>query len=196
MDKSNPDVPFKISLQPETWFHEYGESLFRYALCRVRNPVTAEDLVQETLLAALKAKERFAGRSSVRSWLTSILRHKIIDTMRKSHREQDLMDGGLEEHAYEDYFDRKGQWKLKPNEWLVHPHKALEQKEFHDILQNCLTQLPPRLHAVFTLREIEEMEAEEICALLNITPTNLWVALHRARERLRVLLQQTWLNRK
>jgi RNA polymerase sigma-70 factor (ECF subfamily) len=92
------------------------------------------------------------------------------------------------------YFDRKGHWKIKPPDWQTNPRQQFEQEEFHDVLQNCLTKLPDRLRQVFILRELEDMDADEICQTLDITPSNLWVMLHRARNGLKGCLEKNWLN--
>ena len=92
----------------------------------------------------------------------------------------------------DDFFDRKGRWKPGQAEWLVHPRKAFEQKEFWDVFEGCLGHLQDRLRSVFVMREFEGLPAEEICEELEITSTNLWVMLYRARARLKTCLQENW----
>ena len=182
--------------QPENWVDEYGDVLYRYALARVRDPGLAEDLVQETFLAALKSRENFAGQSSVQTWLVTILKHKMVDHYRKTSRERNLdpeSDPVLDaDDAF--FFTRRGQWKNGPHRWNVDPHTAAENREFRQALRRCLERLPQRLAAVFLMREMDDMNTEEICNAFAITPTNLWVMLHRARRRLRHCLEETWIR--
>jgi len=176
----------------EAWVDEHGDALYSYALSRLKNPATAEDAVQETFLAALRSPERFSGRSSARTWLIGILKHKIIDLIRKESREQPLDEIETLDASEETFFDRKGHWRVAPADWQIHPGKILEQKEFMVVLGNCLQHLPDRLHRLFILRELEDWDSEEICKDLEITPTNLWVMLYRARMRLRGCLTENW----
>lgn len=172
------------------WVDEHSDYLYRFALSRLHNEAAAEDTVQETLLAALRARRNFASLSSERTWLTGILKHKIYDYFRRIWRENATDDNGWNE----EFFDRTGHWKTdySPNGWNADPLKLLEQKEFREVLQNSLSSLPPRLACVFTLREIDNLSGTEICRLLNITPNNYWIMLHRARLCLRELLEQNW----
>jgi RNA polymerase sigma-70 factor (ECF subfamily) len=178
---------------PESWVDQHGDYLFRYALMRVRDPKIAEDLVQETFLAALRSKERFSGRSSERTWFTGILKHKIIDQFRKSSREQPISDLGSEDDTnIERLFDEKGHWKIGPERWDTDPTKAHEQEEFWHTFQGCMQNLPVRIADAFSLRELEGLETEEICTTLDISKSNLWVMLHRARLQLRECLETNW----
>jgi RNA polymerase sigma-70 factor (ECF subfamily) len=184
---------------PEVWVTLYGDYLFRFALNRVRDRPAAEDLVQETFIAALAARERFAGQSSERSWLVGILKHKIVDRFRKDIREQPVDDpaGGIFDD--EAAFDQDGHWKLDqtaPLDWPDHPGLALERKQFWEVLSRCLGKLPPKMAQVFTLRELDEVESETVCAMLNISSSNLWVQLHRARKHLRQCLEADFFGRR
>ncbi|MDZ8118217.1 sigma-70 family RNA polymerase sigma factor [Pontiella agarivorans] len=178
--------------EPQQWLEEHGDALFSYALSRLKNRSSAEDAVQETLLAALRSQDRFSGSSSVRTWLIGILKHKIVDLIRKEGREQPIDEIETFETPEEEFFDRKGRWRIKPVEWKVHPDRVLEQKEFMGVLFQCLEHLPDRLHRLFVLRELEEQDSALVCKELGITPTNLWVMLHRARMRLRGCLTENW----
>ena len=179
---------------PETWVDEHGDALFSYALSRLKNQSSAEDVVQETFLAAIRSQDRFSGSSSARTWLIGILKHKIVDLIRKESREQPIDEIETMEAPEEESFDRKGHWRIKPVDWQIHPGKILEQKEFMAVLFQCLEHLPNRLHRLFVLRELEDMDSEKICKELEITPTNLWVMLHRARMRLRGCLTENWVG--
>ena len=161
--------------------------LLRYASLQLRNPEQAEDAVQETLVAALAAEKSFAGRSQLRTWLTGILKHKIIDAIRRAGREQPLPDDSLED--LDALFDRSGHWREPPQDW---PEQALEQKEFLQALEKCLALLPARTGQVFLMREHLGFATAEICKELGITATHCWVLLYRARMALRECLQLNW----
>jgi RNA polymerase sigma-70 factor (ECF subfamily) len=178
----------------ESWVDRYGETLYRFALVRVKNPVIAEDLVQETFLAALRGRENFQGRSSLKSWLVAILKHKIVDHIRKSVKEKVLENFDSLADQIETTFDDRGKWKFRPQNWTVDPVKLYQQKEFMDILYRCLAQLRGRQAEIFMLREIDGLSTEEICKELNITATNSWVMLYRARMGLRRCLEENWID--
>lgn len=181
---------------PERWLEEHGDVLYRFALARVRDPALAEDLVQETFLAALKARERFAGESSERSWLVGILKHKVMDAFRKKYKDQLFVAEGDVEETTGRAFDAHGHWDVRgghaPARWGSDATKAFEQAEFKTVLDDCLGKLPPKTAAAFSLREMDDLETGEICKVLNITATNLWVVLHRARTQLRRCLEVNW----
>lgn len=179
---------------PREWVKLYGDYLYRYAFARIHESPAAEDLVQETFLAALKGVQRFEGRSSEKTWLTSILKHKIIDHMRRKSRERpsEVTTGGSDING--EFFDKKGDWKWRPGKWAMDQLKAIEEKEFWKTLSKCLTELPGRLSQIFVLREMDGMSTEEICSLLDITSANCWVMLHRARIHLRHCLETNWFH--
>jgi len=185
------DAHGKLS-DPATWLDQHGDSLFRFALLRVRNPTTAEDLVQETLLAAWRAKDSFAGQSAERTWLIAILKNKLIDHFRRSSRETPLPDMADTDDAIDALFTKhNGHWAHPPSAW-ANPDDALEQAEFLDVFQDCLAGLPARQAQAFTLTEIDGLSTEELCKALAAQPSNVWVMLHRARLRLRECLEQNW----
>ena len=179
---------------PHDWLKEHGDYLYRFALARLRDPHQAEDVVQETFLAAIKSPS-FAEQSAPRTWLTGILKHKIIDVMRKNVREtvvSDLVDES-EDFSTDDFFDAAGHWSEKPLKWDM-PENALEQKQFLGVLQTCMGKLPAKAAQIFMLRDVQETDNEEICKELNITATNAWVMLYRARVTLRKCLEVNWLG--
>lgn len=176
---------------------EQRDYLLRYALLHLRNPVQAEDAVQETLLAAIEGAARFSGKSTARTWLTGILKHKIIDHLRRSGREQPLTgadDDRSEAEAVDALFAEDGHWREFPARW-GNPAAALEDNRFQAAFEMCLQRLPVRTAQVFAMREVMELSTEEICKELSITATNCWVMLHRARLGLRECLQINWFGR-
>ncbi len=183
-------MPSKLSAT--TWIHEYGDMLFRYALPRVNDEDTAKDLVQETFLAAWRNRENFKGEISEKNWLYTILKNKIIDHFRKaSTRLTDRLPGQANEEAY---FDENLHWTkaASPNDWSVNADDAVNRKEFHDVLKKCKSKLKETQDMVFTMKYQEDMDSEEICKVLNITPSNYWVLIHRAKLQLRVCIEKNW----
>jgi len=171
---------------------QHRSYLLRYAVLQLRNPEQAEDVVQETLLAALEGRARFAGGSSLKTWLTGILKHKILDAIRRKSREQPLAPAGDDDHdAVDALFKQDGHWQQMPATW-GDPEQALENRKFWEIFELCSRLLPERTARVYMLREVMEMTTEEICQEFGITPTNLWVILHRARLVLRECLEIKW----
>jgi RNA polymerase sigma-70 factor (ECF subfamily) len=185
---------------PERWVELYGDYLFRYAMTRLRDPAQAEDAVQETFLAALKADKRFAGRSAERTWLAGILKNKVCDYYRRASRETPFAD--LEFYADEESGRfvgagaQEGAWirGLGPRPWPT-PAESLENKGFWQAYRDCSERLPKRTAAVFNLREVDNLGSEEICLMLKISESNLWVMLHRARMALRQCLETHWFGK-
>ena len=167
--------------------------LLRYAALQLRDRHTAEDAVQETLLAALAGEAAFAGRSNLRTWLTGILKHKIVDAIRRASRESPLA-GDDDFGEFDALFDQSGHWRDMPSAW-ADPDASLEQKEFFAKLEECLSRLPARTAQAFMMREHLGFETDEICKELGVTPTHCWVLLYRARMALRLCLEQNWFGR-
>ncbi|HEY5366437.1 MAG TPA: sigma-70 family RNA polymerase sigma factor [Casimicrobiaceae bacterium] len=168
--------------------------LLRVAQLQLRDRDAAEDAVQETLLAALTAKAGFSGKSTLKTWLTGILKHKIVDTIRRRQREPLLMASLEEETDLDDFdplFKSNGAWDTPPAAW-GDPVAALDRRQFFDIMDFCLERLPANTGRVFMMREVMELESDEICKELRITANNLWVILYRARVSLRQCLEQNW----
>jgi len=190
MNESNGKPRYDTS----TWVDEHSDALFRFALLRVKDPLVAEDLVQETFLSALKGIDRFRGGSSLRTWLVGILKHKIIDHFRRNRPEVLASDLNLlENETLEERIERAAM-RQGNDDWNVSPEALLHNQEFWGVLTDCLHDLPENHRRAFTMREIDGIKGNEICKILEITSTNLWVILHRARGRLRNCLQAKWFN--
>lgn len=192
----------KNKITPTKWVELYGDYLYNYAISRVNNQQVALDLVQDTFLGALSAIESFEGRSSEKTWLISILKRKIIDHYRKSSRskEEALVDKNFNQDKEDLPFYTEGEmqgfWRADryPQDWNITAEKAIENKELKAIIERCISDLPEKYAAVFTLRVIEEITSEEVCKELGITASNLWVILHRAKLQLRDCIENNWLN--
>jgi RNA polymerase sigma-70 factor (ECF subfamily) len=193
---TDPHSITATELDPGRWLEEYGDALFRYALGRLRDTHHAEDMVQETLMAALQARASYAGRAAEKTWLTGILKHKIIDFIRKQVRETTVDDiialsEAATESEVDDLFDARGHWIHPPRDW-GNPDKTLHNHQFLDAFEACLRRLKPTLAQVFTLKEFSGLSNEEICNELDITATNCGVMLYRARMSLRRCLDVQW----
>jgi RNA polymerase sigma-70 factor (ECF subfamily) len=197
-----PPAPKKTLSDPEGWVERYGDYLFRFALSRLRDPSRAEDMVQETFLAALKGSASFAGRADEKSWLAGILKNKIIDHYRRPGRETSFTDLEFYKQEEHDSFRRDGwfigEWvgKLGPVQWSANPGAALDNAAFWKAFHECAGKMPRNISTVFCLREIDGVESKKICTLLNISENNLWVMLHRARMALRRCLEKIGSARK
>lgn len=177
---------------PAAWLHEYGDILYRYALIRVRSEPTAEDMVQETLLAGFQSFEKFTGQSSVKTWLIGILKHKIIDHFRKNQLTTSLDDGEMGEDLLAYQFNDQGHWKVNLVEWVT-PDQLIDDVQFWQTFHHCLARLPENMADLFMLRAMEGLSGEECCKVLNIATTNqLCVALSRTRMKLRQCLETNW----
>ena len=191
MNKSN------LQSAAARWVDDHGECLYRYALVRVRRPEVAEDLVQEALLAAVRGYEKFGGRSSERSWLVGILKNKIVDHFRKLGRETSFTDMEFLSDEFSEKFVSVGFWNhdLGPHEWKPEPDEVMHRSEFWQVMRECLAKLPQKVRDVFTMREMDSVPSKEICTILSITDSNLWVMLHRARMALRECLEMNWFDK-
>ncbi len=187
---SSPKEPAQLA--PEHWVERYADMLYYYALQRVRHPERAEDLVQETFLAAWKNRTQFAGQSKEQTWLVSILRHKIVDYLRGEAVRRPAESEAQQKEACEGYFDRRHGWLNPPRAWTGDPVEHTQWQAFWEVFQQCLGRLPTVLAHTFTLREMEEQSSDQVCKELEINASNLWVRLHRARLLLRECLESRW----
>jgi RNA polymerase sigma-70 factor (ECF subfamily) len=175
---------------------EHRTYLLRYARLQLRNDAWAEDAVSETLLAALSKPHSFGNRSQLKTWLVGILKHKVIDILRQRQREVSLAtdDGDGSEELEALAFKADGHFVNEPADW-GDPEQELNSRQFFAILEACAEKLPPAMGRVFLMREWLELPSEEICKELQLTATNLYVQLHRARLRLRECLELNWFGR-
>jgi RNA polymerase sigma-70 factor (ECF subfamily) len=189
MAKSNSDI------DPSRWIEEYGDFLYNYAYFRVTSKELAEDLVQETFLAALHSRYNFKGDSKEKTWLVAILKRKIIDYYRK----KSASDVSYEENENDPFIKHganKGQWEPSrvPGVWEEKNIKTSEKEEFYKILDFCLSLLPDKWSSVFRLKTMEEYSSQNVCKELGISSSNFWVIMHRARLRLRECFEKQWFD--
>ena len=166
----------------------------RFARLQLRNDTWAEDAVSETVLAALAKPQGFANRSQLKTWLVGILKHKVIDALRHHRREVSGLSACEDEDADPlEYlgFKADGHFTQAPAEW-GNPEQQISNRQFFEVLEACTDKLPAAQGRLFLMREWLELSSEDICKELNLTPTNLYVQLHRARLRLRECLELNW----
>jgi RNA polymerase sigma-70 factor (TIGR02943 family) len=193
-----PEKEKKYLSRPQAhWVEEYADVLFKFARVRVCDRETAKDLVQETFLSALQNIESFRGDSSQETWLTAILKNKIIDYYRKRKiaNSVPLIDEtGTSE--LDKYFDEEGEWKSSagPVSWNASGYQILRSKEFLEILQRCLSKLSEHGRSIFVSKYLDELDSEEICKQLDLTSSNYWVIMHRAKLQIRQCIEKNWIN--
>lgn len=176
-DAQQPDG----TLKPAQWVDRHGDSLFRFAVSRLRDAEAAEEVVQETFVAALGARDQYSGKGAEGAWLLGICKRKVVDYVRRRNRPDAGTGGDLGPDPSEAMFDAKGNWRVDPRVFEGRPEGALEREEFWQAFRGCLRGLSQRQADAFTLRELEELPSGEICKELQISTSNLWVLLHRAR---------------
>ena len=171
--------------------------MLRFATAKLRDAEQAEEVVQEALLAALDGIDSFSGQSALRTWLTSILKFKIIDFQRRVISERAHIasapqtDESSDPEWLDRMFDDTGHWMPRLSSWS-NPDGALEQKQFFEVFERCMDKLPSAASRVFFKREVMGVETDEICKEESITSSNCWVMLHRARMALRECLDRNW----
>ena len=168
--------------------------LLRYARSQLRNDAWAEDAVSDTLLAALEKPQAFAGQSQLKTWLVGILKHKVIDQLRRHSRECTILSDDDETDIDELLFRADNHWREAPQAWS-NPEAALEQRRFWEAFERCLERLPAAGGRVFFRREVEGDDTDTSCQAEGITPSNCWVILHRARISLRACLEKSWFGK-
>lgn len=185
----------KPEVNASTWSERFADELYSYARWKVSDNEAARDLVQDTFLAAVRNLPNFRGDSSERTWLFAILKNKILDFYRSRYRKapSESLD---QSNEVQDPFTEKGHWREErmPHQWASNEIDLLRQKEFFEVLANCRDRLSGQQQLVFALKYIEDRDADEICKELDITASNYWVLLHRARVQLRECLEHNWMN--
>lgn len=179
------------TLNPEKWVDMHSDYLFNYTITRIDTHEVAKDIVQETFLAALKAKQNFRGQAAERTWLISILKRKIIDHYRKINSAKGKAEVKVD---FYDEGDNKGRWieERVPQNWNNEAERNIENNELKNVLDDCIESLPEKYRSVFLLKTVQQYETDEICNELGITASNLWVIVHRARHQLRACLETNW----
>lgn len=183
---------------PECWVEAYSDELFRYAFARIGNRNEAEDIVQDTFFAALKNLDNFRRDCSEKTWLYNILKNKIIDHYRKqSARSKLSVESEDVSDFYGVFFESNGSWNdtQMPKPWQKLADQDLNDEEFLRILAFCMDQLPALWASVFSLKNMDDKTSDEICKELDITSSNLWVIIHRAKLQLRGCIDKNWFNK-
>lgn len=179
------------------WVEEYGDLLFRFAYQRTGDTAIAEDLVQDTLLSAFKSLDTFKEEASDKTWLMRILRNKIIDHYRKTRtRQTEDSVSSKREISMNSFFDESGAWLPddRPQSWSERPDNALERSELGTALEDCIGGLRGKGASAFRMKYLNDEDSEEICKVLDITPSNYWVLIHRAKLQLRKCLDGSYFN--
>lgn len=180
-------------LEPERWLDEHGDALYRFALRRIGDPDVAEDLVQETLLAAWQAIDDYRGSSGIGTWLTGILRNKVVDYLRKASRDPGRYAARAgDDSSEEEIFDSKGNWRFSPGYWGDDPLSTNEAEAFMATLDGCLEGLSHAQRNSFVLRELDDMGVNVASEILGVSVNYVYVLLHRARLGLRRCLERQW----
>ena len=187
----NPNESINNSLSPDKWVDSYADYLFNYAVARVNNEAIAKDLVQETFFAGLKSAKNFEGKSTERTWLVSILKRKVIDHYRKINSKKGQAEVKMN---FYDEGENEGSWieERVPQTWKNEAEENIENEELKNQIDKCIDSLPEKYAMVFRMKTIQEFETDEICKELDITPSNLWVIIHRARTQLRNCMEKNW----
>lgn len=181
---------------PVNWVNNYADYLFAYAISRLNNEELCRDLLQETFLAGLEKLKDFKGLSSEKTWLTAILKNKLIDVYRKQSSGLNRKTEISEDYNDQDFFDpANGHWTIQhsPKEFGLEHEDHLVSKEFQQVLQRCMQKLPALWFAVFSMKHMEDEATKFICTALKVSPSNFWVIIHRTKVSLRSCLQKNWL---
>jgi RNA polymerase sigma-70 factor (TIGR02943 family) len=181
-------------LNPEKWVELYADGLYTYARWKVKDEETAQDLVQETFLSALKSSSGFRGESSEKTWLKAILKNKILDHYRKHYQQakQESISEETDSLAY--WFAEDGHWKKehRPENWKNTDVDPIESKEFYRVLSSCRDKLSPKQQLLFTAKYLDDRDSNDISKELDLSSSNYWVILHRMRVQIRECLENNW----
>ncbi|MEO5501457.1 MAG: sigma-70 family RNA polymerase sigma factor [Ginsengibacter sp.] len=192
--QKNPSITIK------SWVEAYSDKMYSWALYKTNNKETSEDLVQQTFMIAYQSFDKFEDRSNPKTWLFGILNHKIADHFRKIYRNPVINESDRNPEAGKDFldtfFDADGSWikEQRPKPWPEDAH-LFDNADFIKIMHSCMNKLPSNWFAVINLKYLEEKKGDLICQELEITPTNFWQILHRAKLQLRKCLEIHWFKK-
>lgn len=196
-DTYNPGSSSPSTIQD--WVSLYADDLYRWAMHKTNDRETSEDLVQETFLAAFKSQDKFQGDSQPKTWLFSILNHKVIDFHRKKFREAVINQSSTnllsdDADVLDNFFDNEGAWKANasPLNWQEHEEHLLDNEEFKGALQRCMKELPEKWFYAIHFKYLEGKGGQQICQELRITSSNYWKMLQRAKFQLKMCLETNW----
>jgi RNA polymerase sigma-70 factor (ECF subfamily) len=178
------------------WVTEYSDNLYRYALQRMQQEDLCKDIVQETFLSAWRNMDGYKGEASVKNWLFVILKSKIADHYRKSHT-RIMIDTVRQQHNEHAFFDEENHWRkgLYPKPWSVDFTNGIEAKEFQHVFRSCGKKMKALQTRVFVMKYVDGMDSDEICKELDLTSSNYWVLVHRAKVQLRACLEKNWMQK-
>lgn len=185
-------------LRDPSYLEQLRRQMLKFATLQLHDQGQAEDAVQEALIGAMNGARRFAGRAALKTWVFAILKNKIADILRQRERminASSLLPEEGEDEDYSELFDSKGFWQLdeRPVRW-GNPDEALQNRQFWQVFEICLNDMPPRQARLFMMKEFIELDTDEICKAVGVTVNNLFVTLHRARLRLRECLETRWVE--
>ncbi len=178
-------------LNPNTWIDKYSDYLFNYTIVRVDDREIAKDIVQETFFAGLRSMKNFKGEASERTWLISILKRKIIDHYRKINSNKGKAEVRM---AYNSDSETEGDWleERVADPYAENAENKIENNELGKAIQNCLSKLPEKQATIFRMKTIDGFDTETICNEFDITASNLWVIIHRARTAMAACMEKNW----
>lgn len=190
---SNPSINHN-KLNPDNWIDNYADYLFNYAIARINDYDLVKDLIQETFLAGVKSAKNFEGKSSEKTWLTSILKRKIVDHYRKINSKKGQAE--VRVNFYSDG-ENEGNWieDRVPQSWTDTSDKNIENEELSEQLNRCINNLPEKYAIAFRMKTIQNFETDDICNELDISSSNFWVIIHRARTQLRKCMEDNWFKK-
>jgi len=176
--------------QLKKWVNDFTDELYQWAFYKTSSAITAEDLIQETFLAAAEKLQSFKGNSAPKTWLFSILNHKIIDYYRKKNSQPILINDNL----FSNFFEEDGDWKKgkRPQNWFEEEQQLLDDEDFQKVLQECMSALPEIWNHCLQLKYLSEKKGAEICQELDLSTTNFWQIVHRAKLQVRNCVEGNW----
>jgi len=179
---------------PQQWVALHADYLYAFAITRIGDKEQARDLVQETFLSALEGLDNFEQKSSERTWLTAILKNKIMDVYRKRSRQPKTKSLNMPEAESQFFHSEMNNWKKEewPAEFGIEEADPLHHKELRKILQACMQKLPPLWLSIFSMKHVDDESTTTICSELKVSDTNFWAIIHRAKVNLRACLQRNW----